>query len=88
MASMSGFINRQCTRAARIGRVYAADILATHFANATTKAAQRSTLEALQLLQMHHSNGHEDAHAKEFFRFYADIMEVRRPCAPSSRTLR
>ena len=71
------YINRRCARVARIGRVYAADILAAHFANASSRADQQSILHSLQLLQVHHSDGHHDVPAKEFFRYYAEVMEVR-----------
>lgn len=74
---LGDFINRRCSRVAQIGRVYAADILATHFANASTRADQQSVLDSLRLLQVHHGDGHSDVRAKEFFRYYAEVMEVR-----------
>lgn len=77
VAAVGQFVNRQCARTARIGRVYAADILAAHFTTAAGPAERRSVREALRLLQLHHSDGSSDVHAKEYFRFYADIMEVR-----------
>eukprot|EP00892_Ulva_mutabilis_P008299 jgi/Ulvmu1/5841/UM025_0100.1 len=73
--ALGDFIHRRCTRVTQVGRVYAADILATHFANDSSRADQQSILESLRLLQVHHSDGHSDVPAKEFFRYYAEVME-------------
>jgi hypothetical protein len=63
------FVNQQCSKAAHVGRVYVADILAAQFVAASTAAARRH-------LRWQYTAGRDKPVVQRYFRYYLDIMEA------------
>jgi hypothetical protein len=84
LAHVWQFVNAQCSRAAHVGRVYVADILAAQFVAASTAERRSRVLDGLRHLRWQYAAGREKAEVQRYFRYYLDIMEVR-PLAVRSR---
>jgi hypothetical protein len=74
------FVNSKCSRSARIGRVYVADILATQFVNAPNYEEQVRVHEGFKSLHFAHVEGRMHLASQQYLRYYAEIMEVRFSC--------
>lgn len=70
------FVNNKCTRAASIGRVYVADILASQFTSAEDSTAQRQVYDSFMHLLWAHNEGRMNVASQQYMRYYAEIMEV------------
>jgi hypothetical protein len=70
------FMNAQCARAAQIGRVYVADILASQFVRAESLSEQKHIYEGLKHMYWQYAESKFNKPAQQYMRYYLDIMEV------------
>lgn len=75
-STLLNFLRTKCTRVARLGRIYTADILASQFAAADTKHQRLKVLEGMKHLRWQFEGAQDHELEQAYFRYYIDIMEV------------